>query len=63
MTPSEIKSIRQRAGLSQSGLARVLRVEDGRSVRRWEAGDRAISGAAAIILEMLDKGELPQRYL
>ena len=62
MTPAELKTIRARAGLTQSGLAAVLRIEDNRTIRRYEAGDRAISGPVSILLEMLDAGELPARY-
>jgi DNA-binding transcriptional regulator YiaG len=63
MTPTEIQSIRKRAGLSQSGLAALLRISDLRTVRRWETGDTPISGPASIILELLDAGELPERFL
>lgn len=62
MIPSEIRAIRERAGLSQAGLADVLRLSDGRSVRHWENGTRQISGPASVLLEMLDAGELPERY-
>lgn len=62
MTPAEIQSIRKRAGLPQSGLARLLRITDERTVRRWERGDVPVSGPASILLEMLDAGELPERY-
>lgn len=62
MTPSEFKTIRQRAGLTQSGLAAVLRISDLRTIRKWEAGERSISGPVAILMEMLDAGELPDRY-
>ena len=63
MTPTEVQSIRKRAGLSQTGLAALLRVSDLRTIRRWETGDVPISGPASIILEMLDRGKLPDRYL
>lgn len=62
MTPATIKTIRQRAGLSQSGLAALLRLSDLRTIRRWEKGDVPISGPASIVLEMLDAGELPERF-
>jgi DNA-binding transcriptional regulator YiaG len=62
MTPTELKSIRKRAGLSQSGLAALLRISDERTVRRWETGDIPVSGPASIVLELLDAGELPERY-
>lgn len=62
MTPSEIIAIRKRAGLTQSGLASLLRIADKRTIRRWETGDIPVSGPASIILELLDRGELPERY-
>lgn len=62
MTPTEVKAIRNRAGLSQSGLARLLRITDERTIRRWETGDIPVSGPSSIILEMLDAGELPERF-
>ena len=62
MTPTELKAIRTRYGLTQRQLAAILRIEDQRTVRRWEAGDRTISGPATILLEMMDTGELPSRY-
>ncbi len=62
MTPAEVQSIRNRAGLTQTGLARLLRISDIRTIRRWETGDVPISGPASIILELLDSGELPERY-
>ena len=62
MPPETIIAIRKRAGLSQSGLAALLRITDQRTIRRWEKGDIPVSGPATIILEMLDAGELPGRY-
>jgi len=62
MTPAQIITIRKRAGLSQSGLAALLRITDQRTIRRWEKGDIPVSGPASIILEMLEAGELPKRY-
>jgi DNA-binding transcriptional regulator YiaG len=62
VTPTELKAIRQRYGLTQGQLAAILRIEDQRTVRRWEAGDRAISGPATILLELMHTGELPSRY-
>ncbi len=59
MTPATFKAIRQRAGLTQSGLAAVLRIGDLRTIRRWEAGEREISGPVTILMEMLDDGRLP----
>ena len=62
MNPTQIKTIRQQAGLSQTGLAAVLRIADLRTIRRWEKGDVPISGPASIIMEMMEAGELPERF-
>jgi DNA-binding transcriptional regulator YiaG len=62
MTPQEIRRIRTKADLSLDGLAKVLRIEDRSTIHRWEKGQRRISGPASIILELLDAGELPERF-
>ena len=62
MIPAEILAIRKRAGLTQPGLAALLRIANKRTVQRWEDGDVPISGPASIILELIDSGELPNRY-
>jgi DNA-binding transcriptional regulator YiaG len=59
MTPSAFKQYRQQLGLTQSGLAALLRV-DGRTVRKWEAGDREIPGTAEVALEALADGWRPK---
>lgn len=61
MTPADFRRIRKAAGLTIAGLARVLRVSDEKTIRRYEAGERALSGPVAIIMEMMDAGELPNR--
>lgn len=55
MTPDEIKDARQRLGLSANGLAEALRLGKGggRTVRRWEAGDVAITGPASVAIELM----------
>jgi DNA-binding transcriptional regulator YiaG len=58
MTPATFKSIRERAGFTQAGLAKRLRIEDVRSIRRWETGERAISGPVTLLMEMIDDGRL-----
>lgn len=62
MTPAEFKAIRERYGLTQTELARVLRISDIRTIRRWEQGERAISGPVQIIMELMDADELPNRF-
>ena len=63
MTPPEVRRIRTEAGLSLDKLAKVLRIGDMSTIHRWEKGARPVSGPASIVLEMLDRGELPGRYL
>jgi DNA-binding transcriptional regulator YiaG len=55
LTPDEIKAARQRLGLSANGLAEALRLGKGggRTVRRWEAGDVAITGPASVAIELM----------
>ena len=62
MKASDIKAIRERAGLTQTELARLLRISDIRTIRRWEQGDVPVSGPASIILELIAADELPNRY-
>ena len=38
-------------GLSADGLARILGIEGGRTVRRWEAGDRELPGPVVVVME------------
>ena len=61
MTPITFKSIRQRAGLTQAGLADVLRLSDNgaRYVRMIEKGDRTPSGPICILMELIDQGRYP----
>lgn len=58
MTPATFKAIRQRAGLTQSGLAGILRINDLRTIRKWEKGEREISGPVSLLMELLDAGKL-----
>jgi ribosome-binding protein aMBF1 (putative translation factor) len=50
-TPEALKNARAALGLSADALARIVRVEDGRTVRRWEAAEREIPGPVIVILE------------
>jgi DNA-binding transcriptional regulator YiaG len=59
MNPATFKAIRTRAGLSQSGLAALLRVEDVRTIRRYELGERAVSGPVSLLMELIDTGWRP----
>jgi len=59
MTPKQIKTIRKQAGLTQSGLAALLRISDIRTIRRWETGEIQISGPASIVMQFIDEGLWP----
>jgi DNA-binding transcriptional regulator YiaG len=56
VTPEQFKTIRQQAGLTQSRLAALLRISDSRAIRRWEAGERQISGPVSLLMELIDAG-------
>lgn len=63
MTPTELKAIRLAHGLTQTQLARLLRISDIRTIRRWEKGDVPVSGPASIVVELLGSGELPGSFM
>lgn len=61
MTPAALKSAREKLGLSQAGLARLLGVRGkhgGRTVRSWEIGEYRTPGEVETLLWLLDR--LPQ---
>ena len=43
MSPTEFRTIRATLGLSANAMARLLGLSDGRSVRRYEAGENEVS--------------------
>ena len=49
LTPAEIKRCRKALGLSQNGLGQVLKVH-GRTIRRWECGEREIPGPVEVLM-------------
>lgn len=53
MTPDELRVARQALGLSAQGFARLVGIESGRTVRRWEAGERDIPGPLVVLLRVL----------
>lgn len=53
MTPGDLRAARHALGLSAAGLARIVRVQGSRTVQKWEAGDRAIPGPVAVLVEAL----------
>ncbi len=52
MTPEQLKFHRHALGLSAEGFARIVRVSSGRTVRRWERGDRDIPGPVIILVKL-----------
>lgn len=50
MTPTELKSARHALGLSAEGFAAWVNVQGGRTVRKWEAGDRDIPGPVSVLV-------------
>lgn len=65
MTPTQIKQIRNKAGLTQAVLARVIGLTGDNAkdtVRSWEDGRRNPSGVVIRVLEMIDNNEWPERY-
>lgn len=53
MTPETFRAIRIAAGMSVRELAAWLRIEDPRTIRRWEDGERPVSGPVSLLMEQL----------
>lgn len=62
MSPTELKSARHALGLSAEGFARLVRVESGRTVRRWESGERDIPGPVAVLVEAIMASTAVRRH-
>ena len=50
MNRSELYEIRRELGLTQDGLAGEVGVRSGRTVRRWELGERKVPETVARLL-------------
>lgn len=60
MTPADLRSARHSLGLTQHGLAEVLRMGKWgfQSVAKWEKGEVHIPGPVAVAMElMVDRAE------
>ena len=55
MTSAELRAAREHLGLSQRGLAIVLRMgkHGGRTVRRWELGEIDVPGPVAVAIGLM----------
>lgn len=62
MTAAQLRETLDRLGLNQLEAASILRV-DGRTVRRWIAGDREIPGPVVAFLELLESCPAALRYI
>lgn len=62
MTPDAVHAARLQLNMTLRELAEALRMgTDGRrAVRRWETGDRPISGPASVAIEAMLGGWRPQ---
>jgi DNA-binding transcriptional regulator YiaG len=61
MTPAQFVQARAALGMTQRQLAEALRLgeDGGRAVRRWETGDRPVSGPVSLVIEALLSGWRP----
>jgi transcriptional regulator with XRE-family HTH domain len=50
-TATDFRAAREVLGLSADALARMLNVDDGRTIRRWEAGERELPGPVIVMME------------
>jgi predicted transcriptional regulator len=57
MTPAQLKKARHALGLSAEGFARLVGVKSGRTVRRWESGERKIPEAVAMVTRWTVKNQ------
>lgn len=55
MTPYQFKKARKALGLSQKEMAGALRLKSDRAIRRYESGEREISGPITLCIENLLK--------
>jgi transcriptional regulator with XRE-family HTH domain len=64
MTPATFRRIRTEIlGLDQVEMAALLRIEDRRTISRYECGKRSISGPVSLLMEhmgMYGLGYLPE---
>ncbi len=56
MNPKQFREMRESVGLSQEQLAKMLGVNSGRTVRRWELGERKISETTVRLLQIILDG-------
>lgn len=62
LTPQELKQARKSLGLSAEGLARLVGVASGRTVRRWEAGGQDIPGPVVVLFTAIMTSPAVREY-
>lgn len=62
MTPGELKAARLDMSLSAERFARLVQVESGRTVRRWEGADRDIPGPVQVLVRAIIASRHVRRY-
>jgi DNA-binding transcriptional regulator YiaG len=62
MNPDRIKAIRATTGLSQPKFARVCNVKPD-TIAKLEIGRAKPGPSLTMVLEMIERGELPNRYM
>lgn len=55
MTPEQFKEARRSLGYSQQGLAEEWGMADGRTIRRWESGERPLNPIAVYAISLMQK--------
>lgn len=58
MTPAQFRAALDRLGLSQVGAAKLFGYSDGRVVRRYISGERAVPAPLAILLRLMIAGKI-----
>ena len=53
MTRQEFKQARLELGMTQEQMATAVGVTTGRTVRRWESGERGVNLSASMLVEIL----------
>ena len=55
MTPTQFRQARKKLGLTQKQMAKRLRLKSDRAIRRYESGEREISGPIELLIEKILK--------
>jgi DNA-binding transcriptional regulator YiaG len=62
MTPGELKAARLDMSMSADRFARLVQVESGRTIRRWEGAERDIPGPVQVLVRAIMSSRPVRRY-